>query len=119
MALVSDIGHLILQVGDMEEALQLYRDVLGLRETDEAGPVWTVLETEGGAVTLFRRDRPVPCALAGNGSPFHLHVERFAAAAEALASAGYPVHAEGDHTGYLTDPWGNVLWLHDHLEDAD
>ncbi len=27
--LVSDIGHIILQVGNMDEALRLYRDTLG------------------------------------------------------------------------------------------
>lgn len=114
MALVRDIGHVILQVGDMEEALRFYRDALGFRVQGEVNPVWTVVETDGGAFTLFRRERPVPCELPGEESPFNLHVPRFEAAADALQAAGYPVHRHGDHQGYVRDPWGNLLWLHDH-----
>lgn len=117
MPLVTDIGHLVLQVGDMEEALRLYRDTLGFRVTDVAGPVWTVVETEGGALTLYRRPDPVPCVLPGQESPFNLHVASFEAAADALEAAAFEVHRRTAHEGFVRDPWGNVLWLHDHRED--
>ena len=117
MGLVTDIGHLVLQVGDMEEALRFYRDGLGFRVTDVEGPMWTVVETAGGALTLYRRPNPVPCELPGQESPFNLHVANFEEAADALEAAGYQVHRNGDHEGFVRDPWGNVLRLHDHREN--
>ena len=46
MAIISDVGHLILPVDDMPQALAFYRDLLGFRVFGKASPVWTVIETE-------------------------------------------------------------------------
>ncbi len=116
MAIVRDIGHIILDVGDMEKALRLYRDVLGFQVKGDVDPVWTVVAAEGGALTLYRRKDPVPCVLRGGTSPFNLHVANFEEAADALEQGGYVVHRDSENAGSVTDPWGNVLGLHDHRE---
>ncbi len=116
MAIVQDIGHVILQVGDMDEAVQLYRDVLGFALPGGVHPVWTVATTVGGSITLYRMDKPVPCALLGNETPLNLHVANFEDAARELEAKGYKVQREGAHGGTLIDPWGNRIGLHDHRE---
>ena len=117
MSLVQDMGHLLLQVGNMEEALRFYRDTLGFGVPGKVDPVWTVVTTKGGAVTLFSRKDPVPCALPDGWSPFEFHVANFAEAADALERAGYKVKRMGAGMGWVEDPWGNLLRLHDHRAD--
>ena len=117
MALIQDIGHLVLEVGDMEQALRLYRDALGLSVRGKVDPVWTVVQTEGGSLTLFRKKDPVPCVRRDGESPFNLHVANFEEAADALERAGHPVRRSDANTGSVRDPWGNVLSLHDHRND--
>jgi predicted enzyme related to lactoylglutathione lyase len=117
MAMVQDIGHLVLEVGDMEEALRFYRDVLGLAVRGHADPVWTVVTTDGGSLTLFRKANPVPCVRSDGKSAFNLHVPNFTEGASAVERAGYKVHREDGHAGSVQDPWGNVLGLHDHREE--
>jgi catechol 2,3-dioxygenase-like lactoylglutathione lyase family enzyme len=114
MAIVQDIGHLIFEVGDMDAAMRFYRDALGFKVAGKVDPVWTVVATTGGTLTLFRKKDPIPCALAKGGSPLNLHVGDFKSAADALERAGYVVHREGENAGSVKDPWGNVLGLHDH-----
>jgi len=116
MALVQDIGHMLLQVGDMEEALRFYRDTLGFSVPGTVNPVWTVVTTKGGALTLYARKEPVPCALRDGWSPFELHVANFEEAANALERAGYAVQRKDANLGCVQDPWGNVLRLHDHRQ---
>jgi len=116
MAIVQDIGHVILQIGDMDAAVRLYRDVLGLGLPGGMNPVWTVATTIGGSITLYRTESPVPCALPGNETPLKLHVRNFEEAARELGGKGYTVRREDAHSGVLIDPWGNVIGLHDHRE---
>ena len=114
MKLVEDIGHVFLEVGDMEQALRFYRDALGFSVKGKVDPVWTIVETAGGSLTLFRKKDPIPCARKDGGSPFNFHVANFEDAATAIEAAGYAVHRGDANTGSVRDPWGNVLSLHDH-----
>ncbi|HKW42620.1 MAG TPA: VOC family protein [Thermoplasmata archaeon] len=57
MAIIQDIGHLILPVDDMRKAVAFYRDLLGFRVVGKGSPVWTVVEVDGGQVTLWRTDK--------------------------------------------------------------
>jgi len=116
MAIVQDIGHLVLQVGDMDAAVRLYRDALGLALPGGVDGVWTVATTIGGSITLYKTDKPIPCALPDNGTPIHLHVRNFEETATELEEKGYRIVRKGANGGTLIDPWGNVLGLHDHRE---
>jgi len=98
----------------MEKALRFYRDTLGFQVAGKVDPVWTVLATKGGTLTLLRKKDPTGCAVGRDGSPLNLHVRYFGAAADALEGAGYSVHRDGESAGSVRDPWGNVLGLHDH-----
>lgn len=118
MRLVQGIGHIILQVGDMDAAVRLYRDVLGLATAGGVDSVWTVATASGGSLTLFRTRNPVPCALSGGGTPINLHMHNFEEAAGELESKGYRVRREDAHSGFLIDPWGNVIGLHDHRKSG-
>ena len=115
---MQDIGHIVLEVGDMEEALRLYRDDLGLSVQGAVNPVWTVVTTGGGSLTLWKKAEPVPCARSDGTSPFNLHVASFSETAAALELSGWKVHREDEHGGSVQDPWGNVLGLHDHVKDS-
>lgn len=120
MPLITDIGHLIIQVKDMDEALVLYRDTLGLEidPLQSRNPVWKVLRTKGGSVTLYKRAEVVPLVLEDpEASPIELHVADFEQAAKALRAKGYSVKASGENAGTLIDPWGNRIRLHDHRRD--
>ncbi len=114
MGVVEDIGHISLEVGDMEEALRFYRDVLGLDVAQIVGSVWAVLTTKGGAVTLYKKKNPSPCVVGGDGSPFNFHVANVDEAARVLEGAGYSVHRVDDTIISMRDRWGNVLMFHDH-----
>ena len=76
MALIRDIGHFILPVDDMVRAIGFYRDVLGFRVVGKENPVWTVIETEGGQVTLWRTKDLAKVAYGpeGEATPFEFHV---------------------------------------------
>lgn len=117
MGVVQDIGHVLLEVGDMKEALRFYCDGLGFRVQGTTDPVWTVIGVEGGSLTLYRKSAPIPCVLRDGGTPLNLHVENFELAARALDAVGVSVQARDAHSGSVRDPWGNVLGLHDHRED--
>jgi catechol 2,3-dioxygenase-like lactoylglutathione lyase family enzyme len=112
--LVSDIGHIILQVGDMDKAIKLYCDTLGF-ELKEHSPEWTVIATKLGELTLYKTPKITPLILRdGNVTPISLHVISFESAAEELEKRGYSVKRKGKNSGTLTDPWGNMIELHDH-----
>ena len=119
MAIVQDIGHLILPVDDMEKGLAFYRDLLGFRVVGKVSPVWTVIETQGGQVTLWRtRDlAKVVYGPKGEDTPFEFHVENFEQAAAMLESKGVRVKRFTTTAGVVWDPFGNAFRLHDHRED--
>jgi len=114
MAIVEDFGHLVFEVGDMDKAIRFYRDALGFTVAGKVDPVWTVVATKGGTLTLYRRKDPIPCTLRNGGSPLSLHVGDFTKAADALERTGYAVRRMDENSGSVTDLWGNVLGLHDH-----
>ncbi len=117
--LVTDIGHIILQVANIEEAIRLYRDTLGLELVSErsSSPIWKVLKTKGGEVTLYKTEKPVPLVLRDEeDTPITVHVANFEEAADELEREGYRVKRHGKNGGTLVDPWGNLLGLHDHRE---
>ncbi|MGQ0796890.1 MAG: VOC family protein [Methanobacteriota archaeon] len=116
MGVVQDIGHVTLEVGDMEEAIRFYRDVLGLEVTQIVGSVWAVLTTKGGAVTLYRKKDPSPCAVGGDGSPFNFHVANVDEARRTLEGDGCTVRHLAHNIISTRDRWGNVLMFHDHRE---
>ena len=118
MGIVQDIGHILLPVDDMDKALAFYRDLLGFRVVGKGSPVWTVIETKGGQLTLWRTSEIPKVALGpkGDSSPFEFHVENFEAAASDLESKGIRVRRNGAHAGTMWDPFGNVLRVHDHIE---
>ncbi len=118
MGIVQQIGHIVLPVDDMKKAMSFYRDILGFRLVGKESPVWTVIEADGGQLTLWRTSEIPKVALGPNGdaSPFDFHVENFELAAAALESKGIRLRRNGAHTGRVWDPFGNVLGLHDHRE---
>jgi predicted enzyme related to lactoylglutathione lyase len=111
------MGHVILEIGDMETALRLYRDALGLAVQGSVNATWTVVAAAGGSLTLFRKKTPVPCVRKDGGSPFDFHVANFEEAAAAIERAGYEVLRRDAHGGSVRDPWDNVIGLHDHREE--
>ncbi len=114
--LVSDIGHIVLQVGSMDEALKLYRDTLGF-EVKEQSPEWTVVTTKLGELTLYKTPKTTPLVLRDSeDTPINLHVTDFQKAADILEKKGYSVKRRGRGSGILHDPWGNTIALHDHLK---
>jgi catechol-2,3-dioxygenase len=114
--LVTDIGHIILQVGNMDEAIKLYRDVLGF-ELKEQSLEWSVIATKLGELTLFKTPKITRLVLRdADVTPISLHVSNFEEAAERLEKKGYSVKRKGRNSGTLTDPWGNMLELHDHCK---
>jgi catechol 2,3-dioxygenase-like lactoylglutathione lyase family enzyme len=116
MAIVTDIGHIILPVDDMKTGLAFYRDLLGFRVVGKEDAVWTAIETAGGQLTLWRTTEIPKVALGakGDGTPFEFHVANFEAAATTLESKAVRVRRDGPHAGTIWDPFGNVLRLHDH-----
>ena len=118
VGIVQDIGHILLPVDDMEKALAFYRGLLGFRVVGKDSPVWTVIETTGGQLTLWRTSEIPKVALGprGDSSPFEFHVENFEDAASQLESKGVRVRRSGPHAGTVWDPFGNVLRFHDHRE---
>ncbi len=112
--LVNDIGHIILQVGNMDEALRLYRDTLGFDVKDQS-PEWTVITTKLGELTLYKTPKISRLVLRdAEDTPINLHVTNFQETAETLEKNGYRVERRGKSSGTLHDPWGNMISLHDH-----
>lgn len=118
MAIIQDIGHLIIPVDDMPKALAFYRDLLGFRVAGKGSPVWTVIETQGGQVTLWRTEKLAKVAYGpkGEDTPFEFHVEDFEKAAALLESKGVRLKRSGAGAGVIWDPFGNVFRVHDHRE---
>ncbi len=117
--LVTDIGHILLQVGDIEKALRLYVDTLGFELVRErsSSPVWKVIKTQGGELTLYKPGNLAPLVLRDpENSPVTLHVENFEEATALLVEAGYKVQKLSKSAGNLIDPWGNIIGLHDHRQ---
>lgn len=113
---VSEIGHIVIPVEDMDRTLAFYRDALGFPVVGKTDSVWTVVDARGTHLTLYRQPDSPRVALGpeGEDSPFFFHVDHFPRAAATLEKGGYRVKRTGEHEGIVWDPSGNVLGLHDH-----
>lgn len=102
----------------MKRALEFYRDLLGFAVEGKIDPIWTVIGTSGGRLTLFRQKsfHPIAAGPAGDETPFIFHVADFGKTASILESKKIRVKRETSHAGIVWDPFGNALGLHDHLE---
>ena len=103
----------------MDQALQLYRDVLGfeLLADRSSSPIWKIIKTKGGELTLYQAEKVTPLILRdGEDTPLMVHVASFEEAMDELEKRGYKVKRHSKHSGTLVDPWGNLIGLHDHLE---
>ena len=119
--LISEIGHIVIPVGEMKQALSFYRGLLGFGIEGKEDPVWTVISTQGVRFTLFRQKDFPPIALGPKGeeTPFLFHVKDFQKTADFLESRGVRMKRESEHAGIVWDPFGNVLGLHDHLGSSE
>src|SRR5436309_7797215 len=110
MGVVQDIGHILLPVDNMEKALAFYRDLLGFRVVGKGSPVWTVIETKGGQLTLWRTSEIPKVARRPKGgpSPLELQVEHFQAAAADLVAKGIRTCRTGEHAGTRWNRLGAV-----------
>lgn len=113
---VSEFGHLIRNVKEMDSTVHFYRDVLGFPVVGKLNPVWTVVNAQGVKLTLFLQPRGPRLAFGRrkDDSPLYLHVQNFDKAATALESSGYRVVRVDPHQGVVWDPAGNLIGLHDH-----
>jgi catechol 2,3-dioxygenase-like lactoylglutathione lyase family enzyme len=118
--IIQDFGHVLIRVGGMDEALAFYEDLLGFRVVGKSNPVWTVVEVDGGQLTLWRAQDPTPLAIGpeARGSPINLHVDDFPRAASELEAKGVRVHRADANSGVVWDPFGNVIGLHDHRDES-
>jgi glyoxalase/bleomycin resistance protein/dioxygenase superfamily protein len=98
----------------MDKAIKLYCDTLGF-ELKESSPEWSVIATKLGELTLYKTPKITPLVLRGaDATPINLHVISFEETADQLERKAYSVKGKGKNSGTLTDPWGNLLELHDH-----
>ncbi len=100
----------------MDEAVKLYCDILGF-DIKERSPGWTVIATKLGELTLCKTHVVTPLVLGETSeTPLSIHVHNFKETALLLEKAGYSVHRASRNSGTLTDPWGNLVGLHDHIK---
>lgn len=116
---VLGIDNVFLEVGDLDRAVEFYRDTVGLpvhRRFDAMGTVLFQIgaETPGLGVGVVESPRP-------GGHKLWFEVPDARAAAEELVAAGVdlcaPPHQIG--TGWvveIADPWGNLLGFTDYLD---
>lgn len=118
-ALVLDMGHMVLHVRDLGQALGFYRDLLGFRVSDDSHQTCcqrVKISTGGGEIVLFEEVQFSPLGLGpqGLGTPLQLRVQNFPKAADFLEAKGVRVVREDEHGGTVWDPSGNAIGLHDH-----
>ena len=110
--LFSRMGHVAIEVSDLERSIKFYRDLLGLRARWEKDSDWANLKLGHDDVSLVQK------------SPHQKHPPHVGfrvntraelnLAFESLASAGVPVepisgHRDGSISFYFRDPDGNHL----------
>ncbi len=111
MALFKKMGHVGIQVEDVERSLGFYRDTLGFRVEWDGDADWANVSLGGDDLGLIRKS--------SNKHPPHVGlrvdtVEDLLAAHEALAAKGVSVdpvrgHRDGSRSFYFRDPDGNIL----------
>jgi catechol 2,3-dioxygenase len=107
------VGHLHLHVGDVDEGLAFYRDVIGFEEQANLGSAAFV--SAGGyhhhlGFNVWRGDEPVPPGTIGmeRWTVVLPSAEEVARVRERVTAAG--LDAEDADSGFVTrDPWRNAL----------
>jgi len=95
-------GHVFIPVNDLDQALNFYKDILGIpvkRSMSDWIDLAPVLR-----LSLSR----------GVEELIEFHVEDFEEASAVLEKAGVKVERKSNHHGRITDPFGNIIGLHDH-----
>ena len=118
------IGHVHLQVTDLDRALAFYHGLLGFEVMLHAGAA-AFLSADGYhhhiGLNTWRSRGGRPAELAGAAGLYHaaiLHADRggLAGAVRHLLAAGYPISGASDHgvseAIYLNDPDGNGAELY-------
>ncbi len=115
---VLGIDNVFLQVGDLNEAVRFYEDVVGLTVSKRFDAMGTVLfrigdETPGLGVAVA--DAPQT-----SGHKLWLEVPDARVAAQALLDAGLGLASAPFfvHTGWaveISDPWGNIIGFTDYV----
>jgi predicted enzyme related to lactoylglutathione lyase len=95
-------GHIFIPVQDLSRALKFYRDLLGIQVTRSMDN-WIDLAPIV-RLSLSREDEEL----------IEFHVEDFEEAAVSLEKAGVEVERKNKHHGRITDPFGNIIGIHDH-----
>ena len=97
-------GHIFIPVKDLYQAARFYHDLLGIPVKRSMND-WIDLAPEL-MISLTREDEEL----------IEFHVDDFEKTAADLEKAGVKVQRRNRHGGRITDPFGNVIGLHDHLE---
>ncbi len=95
-------GHAFIHVRNLEQALEFYKDILGIHVKRSMSD-WVDLAPVLG-ISLSRGDEEL----------IEFHVDDFEEAAVRLENAGVKVERKNKHGGRVTDPFGNVIGIHDH-----
>jgi len=95
-------GHAFIHVRNLERALEFYKDIVGI-DVKRSESEWVDLAPILG-ISLSRGDEEL----------IEFHVDDFEEAAVRLENAGVKVKRKSKHGGRVTDPFGNVIGIHDH-----
>jgi catechol 2,3-dioxygenase-like lactoylglutathione lyase family enzyme len=111
---VHGLARITVSVGDLDRALALYRDALGLVEQDRQGDVVMLAIAGGGAQVLLHRRAPQPSMAGVAASLLVDDVDDETAAAVAAGARVLDAPADqawGERQSVLTDADGHVLCL--------
>ncbi len=97
--------HIFLHVEDLESAKRFYVNILGIQLGRERSE-WIDLKPTRLGLSVSR----------GGERLIELHVDNFDEAADILEEKGFQVTRDTVHQGYVKDPFGNIIGLHDHRE---
>ncbi len=95
-------GHVFIPVNDLDQALNFYKDILGI-PVKRSMSDWIDLAPTL-MLSLSREDEEL----------IEFHVEDFEITAAILEKARLKVERKSKHHGRITDPFGNIIGLHDH-----
>ncbi|MFI1988650.1 VOC family protein [Actinoplanes sp. NPDC020271] len=111
---VVGLQRVIVSVGDLDRALRLYRDVLGLGVTARSGDL-ARLDVPGSSTELMLHQRPPTPGPAGVAISFRVgDVDAVTAAAEKAGATVVDAPEDqpwGERQAVLTDPDGHVICL--------
>lgn len=113
MSTVPSLVRAVVSVNDLDRALGLYVDVLGLRLADRSGDLATLHAAAGLDVMLHERETPQP----GHAVSLTFAVDRLDRVVEDWRAAGGVVVDEpqrrpwGEHLAVVRDPDGHVVCL--------